>query len=194
VLVIGARSGTKDLDNNVVTELLPGVLRPLTGTTVVEYGRQNAPEQRPLEIEIGGRRVATGEWYEQLAPEAGTEVWLRWATRHQAGSPAATLRRLGKGRILYVGTYLNGAIGEALVPELARLAGIEPALPGAPAGVEVVRREGAGRVLWFAINHNEAPVTVCVPAGRDLVGDRDVTGDMALPARGVMVIQEGTKR
>lgn len=194
VLVIGARAGTKDRDNNVVTELLPGVLRRLTGTTVVEYGRQNAPEQRPLEIEIGGRRVATGEWYEQLEPEAGTEVWLRWATRHQAGSPAATMRRLGRGRVLYVGTYLNGAFGEALVPELVRIAGLEPALPGAPVGVEVVRREGAGRVLWFAINHNEAPVTVRVPAGHDLVEDRDVAGDLNLPARGAMVIQVSATR
>lgn len=193
-LVVGARSGTKDRDNNVVTDLLPGVVRPLVGATVVEYGRQNAEEQRPLEIEIAGRRVVSSDWYEQLEPAAGTETWLRWATRHQAGSSAATMRPLGQGRVLYVGTYLNGAVGEALVPELARLAGVAPALPDLPAGVEVSRREGAGRVLWFVINHNETPATVRVPAGRDLVGDRDVAGALELPARGVAVVQVGAAR
>jgi len=193
-LVIGARTGTKDLDNNVVTDLLPGVLRPLVGATVVEYGRQNRPGQRPLELEIGGQRVVSAEWYEQLEPADGTETWARWTTRHLAGTPAATMRPLGKGRVLYVGTYLNGAVAQAIVPELVRLAGLEPALPDLPAGVEVTRREGAGRVLWSVINHNEAPANVRVPTGRDLVGDRDVAGAVELPARGVMVIQVGSDR
>ncbi|WP_052300365.1 beta-galactosidase [Opitutus terrae] len=190
VLVIGARAGTKDADNNVTTDLLPGVLRPLVGATVVEYGRQNAPEQRPLELEIAGKRVLSREWYEQLAPDDGTEVWLRWATRHQTGTPAATLHRLGKGAVVYVGTYLNGAVGGALVPELAKLAHVLPALAGAPAGVEVVRREADDRALWFLINHTEQPQYVTgLPRGRDLVADRDVRDELTLPPRGVAVIR-----
>jgi beta-galactosidase len=189
MLVVGARSGTKDPDNNVVTDPLPGLLRPLVGATIVEYGRQNMPELRPLELEIGGRRVASAEWYEQLEPDSGTEVWSRWATRHLAGSPAITLHRVGRGAVLYVGTYLTGATVEALIPELAQLAGIEPAIEGVPAGVEVVRRESTDHMLWFVINHTEEACTVTVPEGRDLVGDRDVAGPLELPARGVAVIR-----
>lgn len=190
VLVVGARSGTKDLDNNVVTELLPGLLRPLVGATVAEYGRQNAPDQRPLELELPGGRVRSGEWYEVLEPAAGTEVWARWTSRHLAGLPAATLNRLGQGAVVYVGTYLTGPVAEALVPALAKLAQLEPALAGAPEGVEVVRRESADRVLWFLINHTEKEQVVKnAPAGRDLVADRDTTGDLRLPARGAAVIR-----
>lgn len=190
VLVVGARTGTKDMDNNVVTDLLPGALRPLVGTTVIEYGRQNSPEQRPLEVEIAGKRVASREWYEQLAPEPGTEIWLTWASRHQAGSPAATLRRLGQGAVVYVGTYLNGAVGEALVPELAQLARLQPALTGIPAGVEVVCREAADRTLWFIINHTEQPQVIGQPPrGHELVADREVRNELTLPPRGVAVIR-----
>lgn len=189
VLVIGARSGTKDLDNNVVTDALPGVLRPLVGAIVVEYGRQNRPEQRPLEIAIGGQPVLSRDWYEQLEPDEGTGVWLRWATRHLAGTPAATIRKVGHGHVIYVGTYLNGDIGQALLPELVKLAGLEPALPGAPPGVEVVRRETSDRTLWFVMNHNEDARTVSVPAGHDLISDREVGGDLNLPAREVAVIE-----
>ncbi len=189
VLVLGARSGTKDLDNNVVTDPLPGPWRALVGATVVEYGRQNSPVQRPLELEIAGQPVVSTHWYEQLEPDDDAEPWLRWTTRHLAGSTAGTSRALGRGRVIYVGTYLNGAAAEALVPELVKLAGVEPALPGLPAGLEVTCREGAGRRLWFVINHNEAPVSVRLPTGRDLVSDREVSGLVELPARGVVVLQ-----
>jgi beta-galactosidase len=190
VLVVGARTGTKDLDNNVVTDLLPGVLRPLVGATVIEYGRQNAPEQRPLELEIAGRNVRSSEWYEQLEPAPGTEVWARWASRHQRGSAAITLHRVGQGAVMYVGTYLTGAVADALVPEIAKLAHLEPALSGAPEGVEVVRRETADRQLWFLVNHTEQEqVMRNAPAGRELVADRESTGDLRLPPRGVAVIR-----
>lgn len=73
VLVIGARTGTKDLNNNVVTDLLPGALRSLVGTTVTEYGRQNRPDLRPLKLNIGGQSVNSRDWYELLEPDDGTE-------------------------------------------------------------------------------------------------------------------------
>lgn len=192
VLVIGARTATKDLDNNVVTELLPGALRPLIGATVTEYGRQNTPDAKPLDILVNGRAVRTQHWYEQLEPDAaaGTEVWSRWNTRHLAGSPAATLRRLGRGAVVYVGTYLDGAVADALVPELVKLAKVEPALPRIPAGVEVVRREAADRVLWFVINHATEERTVRdLPAGFDLVTQRKVANELVLPPFGVAVIR-----
>jgi beta-galactosidase len=188
---MGARSGTKDLDNNVVTDLLPGALRPLVGATVVEYGRQNIPDARPLELEIGGERVQSREWYEQLDADAGAEVWSRWTTRHQAGSAAATIHRLGKGSVLYVGTYLNGAVGKAIVPELVKLAQLAAPLPGVPQGVEIVRRQSKEKTLWFMLNQTDEPKSFKVPAGRDLVGDREIAGDLQLPVRGVAVIQCG---
>lgn len=188
-LVIGARTGTKDLDNNVVTDLLPGALRALAGATVVEYGRQNAPDQRPLELEIGGARVVSKQWYEQLEPSPEAEAWARWTSRHLAGTPAATIRTLGRGRVIYVGTYLGGDVGRVLVPELARIAGTRPALAGLPPGVEVTCRRGAGRTLWFVVNHNEAAVEVDLPEGLDLVANRRLGGKTQMESRGVAVIE-----
>jgi beta-galactosidase len=190
VLVIGARSGTKDRDNNVVGGLLPGALRPLVGATVVEYGRQNIPDLRPLELEIAGRNVLSSEWYEQLEPADGTQVWARWTGRHLKGTPAITMRPLGKGCVLYVGTYLTGDVLKALTPELVGLAKLNPALAGAAPGIEVVQRKSEKATLWFLINHSDQTQKLQAPAGRDLVGDRDVQGLLELPARGVAVIRE----
>ena len=109
---------------------LPGCLRELAGVTVVDYGRQNAPEKRPLIMERQGRTFHTREWYEEAgSPNPGAEAFAAWTTRHLAGTPAVTLRRVGQGNVLYVGTYLTPGCCDFLLPDIARLAGLEPLLP-----------------------------------------------------------------
>jgi beta-galactosidase len=189
LLVIGARSATRNLDNQVVPETLPGVLRELAGVTVSEYGKQNTPEKRPLMIDFHGSWVQTGSWYEALQPEGSTEVLLTWQNRHLEGQPAVTLRRLGKGAVVYVGTYLSESFMERLWPVLRPLCGLEPLLPGTPAGVEVTLRSDGRKQLWFLINSGELAQVVSVPAGHDLVSDQPVGGEVELPPNGVMVIK-----
>ena len=71
VLVIGARTATKDLNNHVIADTLPGVLSQLAGVTVEEYGKQNAPEERPLWAYLPSAEVperATGTKCSSLCP------------------------------------------------------------------------------------------------------------------------------
>ena len=194
VLVIGARTGSKDLNNNVVAETLPGSLRGLVGATVEEYGRQNRPEKRPLGLAFIGTEgtapVPTEWWYETLRPAAGTEVAATWAGRHLGGEPAVTLRRVGRGAVLYVGTYFTASVVAALEPVLVGLGALpKPAVR--VAGVETVVRAGAGKRLRFYINHNEVAVEVpLVRAGEDLVTSGHVEGMLSLNAGEVAVVQE----
>ncbi len=186
-LVVGARTAGRDLRSNVVPETLPGCLRGLVGASVEEFGRQNAPERRPLALRIEGADtdVPTTLWYEQLAPAAGagTEVVARWTTRHLAGSPAITRRRLGAGQVLYVGAYLTREFTEAaLLPLLARLDALPAPLSTSP-GVEVVERvRPDGRVLRVVINHRDEAAQVPVPAWatRELLADRRLVPGAAL--------------
>jgi beta-galactosidase len=67
-------------------------------------------------------------------------------------------------------------------------AGVSPVLPGAPAGVEAVRRD-----QWlFLLNHNETEVTVPVPAGatNTLTGE-PLAESERLAGRGVLVAHLG---
>lgn len=193
-LVIGARTASKDLRDNVVAQTLPGVLRPLVGATVEEYGRQNRPDLRPLAVRLAGASadVATTLWYEQLLPDAGTEVLGTWTTRHLAGSVAVTRRAHGQGQVIYVGTYLTRAFTEALLPVLGRI-GALPAPVSTVPGVEVVERvKPDGGTLRVMINHNAAPVSVRVPKGttRELLTERPLTegGVIELEPNGVVLI------
>lgn len=190
VLVIGARSGTRDSNNNVITEPLPGRLRELCGITVVEYGKQNRPDARRLEFELAGQIVPSAHWYEQLELEPGTEVLASWSSRHLRGTPAISVRQVGRGKVVYVGTYLTGSVRAALLPHLAEAAALEPQFPDLPEHVEVVKRRGTTQSMWFVINHAETPVTVPrVPQGFDLVNEREVTGSLTLGPWGVSVIE-----
>lgn len=189
-LIIGARTGSKDSDNNVVAETLPGPLRPLVGATVEEYGRQNRPAARPLALVFGGGEpVATDLWYEQLSPDAGTEVLATWQGRNLSGTPAVTRRPLGHGAVIYVGTYLTPGVTAALEAAL-RTSGVLAAPSGHVPGVERVVRSGAGRRLHFFINHNEAPVGVSVPSGHELTADEPVESTITLAPGDVRVVRE----
>ncbi|MCG3150276.1 MAG: Beta-galactosidase BgaA [Verrucomicrobiae bacterium] len=160
-LVIGARTATRDMHNNVVAETIPGCLRDLAGVTVAEYSRINLPKQRPRHLVLAGKKMLAEHWCEILEPAAGTTTLAKWSGRHLTGTAAVTVRQLGQGRVVYVGTYLT----EALVPALVKLSGLKPLWP-VPAGVEVVRRQDARKQLWFFINHNDRPAKFKSPAGK----------------------------
>lgn len=191
VLVIGARTASKDLNGNVIGEILPGALRDLTGVRVEEYGRQNRPDLRPLPLRFGSdESIATDLWYEQLLPDADTKVLATWAGRHLAGSPAVTLRKHGQGAVLYVGTYFTADLIDALLPRLVEQSGVTPH-PHTTPGVEQVVRAVKGKRFRFFINHNETavdiPVTVPV---HELITDQALTDRLHLEPTAVALFQE----
>lgn len=192
VLVIGARTATKDIHNNVVTVSPPGALAALAGVTVSEYGRQNAPEARPLDLALEGPAAApirSTLWYEQLAPAPGTEVVARWTTRHLAGTPAITRRSVGRGAVYYVGTYFDDALLAALSTRWTTRREL-PSPATLPAGVEQVVRQGPSHRVTFLINHRDTPVTVPhPPSGHDLAADRVISAPLTLAPHDVAAIR-----
>ncbi len=173
VLVLGARTATKDWHNNVIPETPPGLLSRLAGVKVVEYGRQNAPDKRPLTVRFyPGKAVAHSQyWYEQMDILPGTSTLGRWTERHLRLKPAVTARQVGAGSVVYVGTFLTDAVMEGLLPALIeRSSGLAPLLPETPEGIHVVVRENAEKRLWFLINGSSGVLKAKeLPEGVDLL-------------------------
>jgi len=189
VLVIGARTGSKDMNNNVVAETLPGALRPLVGATVEEYGHQNRADLRPLTLRIGDNTVTTDIWYEQLLPDDGTEIVATWDSRHLKGSVGITRRRHGKGWVYYVGSYFTEPLIAAVAEHLATAQLLPEPLSTTPL-LEVVERRNADRTLRFYINHAEHTLDVpLAAAGHDLISDRPVSGTIRLEPTQVAVVR-----
>lgn len=189
-LVIGARTATKDLNNNVIAETPPGCLLDLTGVKVAEYGRQNCPEKRSLRITYGADHAPTEFWYEALEVGDADEL-ATWTGRHLSGKAAVTRRRLGRGAVYYVGTLLTPAVWNLIWPRIREDSGVEPLWPGTPSQVEVVLRSDGQRRIWFFMNRGDERVRLPrTPAGDSLLDDQPSGGPVFLERHGVLIIRE----
>ncbi|MGO8048258.1 beta-galactosidase trimerization domain-containing protein, partial [Rhizobium johnstonii] len=131
---------------------------------------------------IGNRELVGGYFYENLAIASDVEVVAAWSNRYAEGQPMATSRKIGKGQVVYVGTYLTPDLTAALAERLFAPVGIEPLLGDLPEGVEVTMRMNDDRRLLFIQNYTDQPAAIGgVPAGRDLLDDeKPVAGRLDL--------------
>lgn len=65
-----------------------------------------------------------------------------------------------------------------------------PVVPGAPAGLDVVRRRGDQGSFLVAVNHSDEAREL-VATGHDLVTDTAVVGSLTVPGGGVAAVREG---
>lgn len=215
-LILSAMSGTRDENNHIIRDLAPGsALSALSGVKVVEFGRVVAEggsglfplfrpaamgsyspsplpassAERKYHFTLGNEEFQAAHLYELLEIAPDTEVLGVWSNRFAAGSPAITARQVGKGRVVYVGTYLTPQLAEKLADVVLAKAGIEPLLPELPRGIEVSIRQADDRRLMFILNTTELPVAVPgVPKGSDLLTDGPVAGTLQLGAYGCAVV------
>jgi beta-galactosidase len=184
-LVVSYLSGIADPYGRVRLGGYPGALREPLGIRVTEL--------HPLPA--GGTvRLSTGDagarWSESVELHGATAV-ARYAGGVLDGLPAITRHGYGSGTALYVSTRLDDvAYGRLLIDE-ARAVGVAPVCPGAPAGVEVVRRR-AGDTTWlFVLNHTE--VAREIPArGVELTSGAHVRETVRVPAGGFAVVRADT--
>ncbi|MER9678957.1 beta-galactosidase [Mesorhizobium sp. M0184] len=216
-VIIGARTGTRDENNHVIRDTAPGrSLSKLTGVRVEDFGRLAAPganglfntmsrsgglvipPDRPAEssrrirrFTIGNHEFDAGYFYENLAVEPEVEIVGIWSNRYAAGTPAITSRAVGKGRVLYVGTYLTPELTAQLATRTFVDANVEPLVPDLPDGVEVTMRENDERRLLFVQNIKDTPVAVTgVPFGSNLLdGEAPVSGVLTLDGYGCAVLE-----
>jgi len=158
-LVVTFRSGTRNWDNSMRSDTLPGAFRELAGVEVEEFD----PLTREQEVKITG---VTGEgkaviWCDVLKCN-GAEVLATYAERFYHGNPAITVNKFGKGRVYYVGCGLDQNSTNRLVAMIAEEAGVQPVLPLKIHGVEAVKKEKDGREYLIVLNHNANSVVVDV--------------------------------
>jgi len=146
---------------------------------------------RQYELKIGNVQAAAAHLYELLNVASDTEVIGRWASRFAEGQAAMTSRKVGKGNVIYLGTYLTDALVELLVEQVLAQAGITPLIADIPTGVEAAIRESKDRRLLFILNTlGESTAAFGIPSGTTLLSDGSRRGDsLVLPAYGCCIIE-----
>jgi beta-galactosidase len=162
-LVLGPRSGMKDAYNAFLPSRQPGtVLTEALGGDVVQFYALEKPV--PVSgLKSDGEAKIWGEMLETATPD--TEVLLRYGKSNGwlDGKPAVISRRVGKGRITYVGAWLDDKLMDALASWMVKSSGVQPPIDAVPQGVEVCRRVGAGKEILILINHTAESKTVSLP-------------------------------
>jgi beta-galactosidase len=214
-VVFSARTGTRDSNNHVIRVAAPGKsVAALTGVAVEEFGRlaplegdglfelggraspvrQKLPAEsarRRYTLKIGNHEMTAAHMYELLTLADDVTPVGTWSNRFAAGQPAVTSRKVGKGRVVYLGTYLTDELVATLTIDLFAQAAVAPLLPDLPAGVEVTMREAEGRRLLFILNTTDERKTVSgVPPATALVIDGSIAGaTVNLPAYGCAILR-----
>ncbi|WP_391570741.1 beta-galactosidase [Cohnella sp.] len=129
-----------------------------------------------------------------LIHSEGAEVLAEYGDDFYRGRPALTRNRFGQGEAWYIASSPEQRFLSDFVAELCRRKGIKPLLD-TPRGVEATQRVNANGRFTFVLNHrdDEAQVDIGVAACTDLLSGSTLTGTVALPPKGVLILQGATQ-
>ncbi len=188
-LLLGPRSGMKNEYDALNVQRQPGPLvAPLGGRVEEYYALETAV---PVSGAMGVGTAAL--WAERLWVRAPDDtVLLRYGKSNGwlDGHAAMITRRVGKGRISYLGAVLDPALMDRVIAWATSDAKIKPEFAPLPDGVEVCRRVSASHTIFVLINHGAVPAEIQLPVAMKNVldGGKNVTR-VQLGAQGVSVLE-----
>ena len=127
---------------------------------------------------------------EVLAPdESSVTVLASYTASYYLGSPAVTLFRKGKGRVVHFGSFFTRENVSALLNAL-EIQDPTQAWADLPAAVEAITRSNGTEQFCFLLNFTDQPQRIHFkqPAF-DLIGDRKTQGPEVIPAYGVFFVR-----
>jgi len=173
----------------------PGELRKLFGIWVEETDALYPSQHNRLvmrEAFAGGKTEYACGIVCDLPHLEGAEAVAVYGEEFYRGMPALTRNRFGQGEAWYLASSPYAAFLLDWTAELCRGLGLAPLLEGAPAGVEVTKREKDGKAFWFLLNHADEPRPV--PLGslklKRLSDGAPLEGTLELEPAGVIVAEQ----
>jgi len=191
-LVLGPRSGLKDEFNALLTTRQPGYLGEPLGAQVEQY--YALEKAIPASGTLGSGDVSV--WAELLktaAPDA--EVLLKYGKSNGwlDGQPAVVTRKVGRGRITYVGGVLSDGLVEGAALWMTKASGVAAAFGPVPDGIEASHRVGPNGTVFVLVNFGAETQTVALPREMQSLLDQRKTKEVQLPQYGVAILSDSKK-
>jgi beta-galactosidase len=102
--------------------------------------------------------------------------------------PAAITRKVGRGRITYIGAWLDPKMMQKAAQWMTTTSGVKPALGNVPDGIEVCPRYGAQGTVFVLINFSKQRQTVQFPNAMTDVLEGGQKQSVSLPVYGVALV------
>ena len=192
-LVLGQRSAMKDDDNALEAERQPGPLVELLGGRVEQYYAL----ENPVAVEGKWGIGQSSLWAESLSAKAeDVEILERYSSSNGwlAGQAAAITRQVGKGRITYIGAWLDDDAMKPAVRWMTDISGVKPELGAVPEGIEVSSRSGNGKECFILVNFSKSEQTVSLPWPMEDVLNGGAKNSIDLPIYGVAILKSHASR
>ncbi len=189
ILVMGCRTGYKDLTGRCTRAYLPGLAAKLTGTDVQEYSFV-APEEEKIWVDWDGSRIEAAVFNDLLAPlTENARVSGVYLNSYYAGTPALISNTFGKGTAYYFGGTFTQETAEVFLEKLGVKAPYSE-LFELPACCELAVREKEGQSYYFLLNYGKEPVFVQVKEQRtNLYTGEKWQGTCRLEGYGTVVLK-----
>ncbi|RSL15215.1 beta-galactosidase [Edaphobacter aggregans] len=192
-LVLGQRTAMKDGDNSLQPHRGPGPLTDILGGRVEQfYAIDDADPSAIVPVEGKWGNTTSKIWAEQLSASApDTEVLMRYGKSNGwlDGQPAAITRKVGKGRITYIGAWMDDATLLTAAKWMTETSGVTAAFGPVPEGVDVYPREGNGKKVFILVNFAKTPQSIRLPSKMyNILDDKDLT-TVTLDRYGVVILQ-----
>lgn len=153
-LILGCRSGYKDMSGQCNMLPQPGLLQELTGTDVRDFTFLS-PNEEDTFAQWDGELLETPVFNDLLTPLEGTKVLASYQNSYYPGTAALTEKSLGKGRVLHFGSTFSRKNMKQFLRYTNVLEPFAEYIDG-PEGVEIVLRQKEGRNFLFVLNFQPA--------------------------------------
>lgn len=188
ILVVGCRSGYKDMHGKCVTTHLPGLLADVTGTDIPEYSFI-APDAGDVTIDWAGTQMKAQVFADLLEPLSQNAcVEAVYTSDYYAGSGALISHPYKQGKAYYYGTAFDE---QAAGVFLQKLGAAEPYknILTLPETCEIAVRVKEDRRYMFILNYSKEPADIVfLQEVVNLESKEAVCGNKVLEGYGVMVV------
>lgn len=192
MLVIGCRSGYKDMNGRCVMMPQPGLLQEITGSDVRDFTFESPAEEKvwaKLQGDKGEGAIEMPVFNDILEPLEGTEVLAVYGNSYYDGKAAVTENELGKGKVIHFGSTFSRDNLNWLFEYL----GIKEPFANvieAPETLEIVMREKDGKRYLFVLNFQAQDMEFILRKRVKLLyTGEEAEGKQKLPAYGTVVCE-----
>ncbi len=186
-LVFGCRAGQKMESGICTQELLPGLVRELTGTDVKEYTLVS--EEEPMYVDFEGTKVEAAVFNDELAPLGDAKVLGTYMNNYYEGVPAIIENHVGKGRTIYFGGSFTKDTAKVFFEKLGVIETYKDYVE-LPMECEIAVREKDGKNYVFVLNYSKEPQKIKInkPCVNLYTGDT-LNGDVSLDKFETLVLK-----
>lgn len=184
ILILGARSGQKDMNGKCTMEKLPGVFSAITGADIKEYTFIQ-PDNANVRIDFESDSVGAKLFADRISDNPAAKVLGTYQNEYFEGDIAVTRKTVEKGFVYYYGSVFSEESVEWLLRETKTISPFDK-IVSAPETVEIAMRGDC----MFILNYKQAPAEVIFhDTVTDLITREALNGSTKISPYGFLAVK-----